>query len=122
MHMALWVRGCPYGERVGWVSECAHCHARKICKAQRLPAALVRAWHGEGGEGCNCSSRGMPSSSYRDMPGEPRTGGRGPSGEWAVAQGFALLAAMYSAGRGCSLGTLGLSQGEHLSCNFPGER
>ena len=52
----------------------------------------------------------------------PRTGGRGPSGEWAVAQGFALLVAMYSAGRGCSLGTLGLSQGEHLSCNFPGER
>ena len=72
--------------------------------------------------GADSSSRGMPSSAYRDMPGEPLDCGMQAPGEWAVAQGFALLAAMYSAGRGCSLGTLGLSQGEHLSCNFPGER
>ena len=44
------------------------------------------------------------------MPGEPLDCGTQAPGEWAVAQGFALLAAMYSAGRGCSLGTLGLSQ------------
>ena len=48
MYMALWVHGCPYRESVGWVSECARCHARKICKAPRLPAALVRVWQGRG--------------------------------------------------------------------------
>ena len=77
---------------------------------------------GEWGGGCNSSSQDKPSSAYQDMPGEPLDCGTQARGEWAVAQGFALLAAMYSAGRGCSLGTLGLSQGEHLSCNFPGER
>ena len=88
MHMALWVRGCPYRECVGWVSECARCHARKICKAQRLPAALVRAWQGEGGGGCNSSSQGMPSSSYRDMPGEPQD--RGTRALWGVGSGPGL--------------------------------
>lgn len=129
MHMALWVHGCPYRERVGWVSECACCHARKICKAPRLLAALVRAWRGSGVGAAIPLPRTSPPAPTRTCQVSPWTAGREPldcgtqaPGEWAVAQGFALLAAMYSAGRGCSLGTLGLSQGEHLSCNFPGER
>lgn len=49
----------------------------------------------------------------------PRKRNVGPLGSRQWPRDLLYSAAMYSAGRGRSSGTLGLSQGVHLSCNFP---
>ena len=53
------------------------------------------------------------------MPGESQESVCGPLGGWQRPRRPRYSAAMYSAGRGSSSGTLGLSQAVHLSCNFP---
>lgn len=100
MHMALWVHGCPYRERVGWVSECACCHARKICKAPRLLAALVRAWRGSGVGAAIPLPRTSPPAPTRTCQVSPWTAGRKPleNGQWPRALLYSQLCIVLAEG------------------------